>query len=77
MEESKPIPCNVCEKAFKLKSNLKKHSRIYTGGKPYKCSNCEKTFSQKMSFTKHILIHTGVNLILVMFAQRFFLIQAT
>ena len=40
-----PYKCDVCQKCFVSSSDLKKHTRIHTGGKPYKCNFCPKRFS--------------------------------
>ena len=35
MPEDKPFSCGICGKAFKQKSNSKRHTRIHTSEKPY------------------------------------------
>ena len=50
MEVVKHFPCDICTKAFKLKGDLNRHTRIHTGEKPYKCDICKMTFSQSNEF---------------------------
>ena len=38
--------CNLCEKSFNEKPDLKKHIRIHSGKKPYACDQCPERFNQ-------------------------------
>lgn len=53
------FPCDICNKDFASKANLRVHLRRHSGHKPYKCEWCSKSFNQKSTLRTHIRIHTG------------------
>jgi len=55
----KIFQCEICNKNYSNKNNLKNHLSIHTGNKPHKCNICQKSFRLKRTLTEHILIHTG------------------
>jgi len=49
----KPHSCEVCEKKFASKNEVKEHMSMHTGEKAYKCEDCGKSFSQLSSLYGH------------------------
>lgn len=57
LEES-PHKCNVCNRSFNQRSNLKTHQLTHTDHKPYECSTCGKVFRRNCDLRRHTLTHT-------------------
>lgn len=57
MEES-PHKCQVCNRSFNQRSNLKTHLLTHTDHKPYECVTCRKVFRRNCDLRRHALTHT-------------------
>ena len=51
--------CEVCDKQFSHKDDLKLHMLIHTKVKPHECHICKKKFTQKGNLVQHFRIHLG------------------
>uniref|UniRef100_A0A336KFU4 CSON007661 protein n=1 Tax=Culicoides sonorensis TaxID=179676 RepID=A0A336KFU4_CULSO len=59
--KEKPVHrCNICNRGFLNKSNIKVHLRTHTGEKPFRCEVCAKAFRQKAHLIKHQQIHKRI-----------------
>ncbi|XP_058451736.1 ichor [Malaya genurostris] len=59
--KDKPVHrCNICNRGFLNKSNIKVHLRTHTGEKPFRCEVCAKAFRQKAHLIKHQQIHKRI-----------------
>jgi len=50
--------CDVCEKKFITRHDLKLHSVRHEDVKPYVCSECPKCFCTAAQLKQHYLVHT-------------------
>lgn len=50
--------CQVCNRHFTQKGNLKTHLMTHSGERPYECRICGKNFTQKGNLDTHVKIHT-------------------
>ncbi|XP_069701450.1 zinc finger protein 740-like [Periplaneta americana] len=49
--------CEVCNKLFRDKYHLNRHSLVHTKEKPFHCKMCNKKFSRKDKLMQHSLSH--------------------
>ncbi|KAL7074672.1 hypothetical protein ACQ4LE_005978 [Meloidogyne hapla] len=54
---TKAFICEICNKAFRFRSNLAEHRSVHTAVKPFVCKFCGKSSRLKGNLTKHILKH--------------------
>ncbi len=55
--EEKPLQCDVCDRTFTRKANLKLHKVVHTVKKLLKCDQCDKTFATSQKLKVHALRH--------------------
>ena len=55
----KQFSCKICNKQFKNKSYLKRHSSTQSKSK-YKCDFCKQQFCSAAAYKEHAYFHTGV-----------------
>lgn len=53
----KPHACEICDKKFSLKANLKRHMLTHTGENPFACTECTKKFKSRRALKLHLMIH--------------------
>ncbi|XP_037775651.1 zinc finger protein 287-like [Penaeus monodon] len=49
--------CEICNKAFSVKSHVVSHMRVHAKEKPYSCEICKKDFSEKYTLVIQIRAH--------------------
>lgn len=54
----KGFKCQICDRDFTQKGNLKTHLMTHSGERPYECHTCGKNFTQKGNLDTHVKIHT-------------------
>ena len=59
LTEHRPFRCKLCNKTFKYKYDMCRHTRTHYGIKPHGCTECKKTFSSRSDLNRHKRTHTG------------------
>ncbi len=57
--EKNKTECEICDKLFTRKSDLKRHMKIHFNDRQYVCKICKKSFIQNYALTVHMRVHTG------------------
>ncbi len=52
--------CTICDKQYKYKHHLKRHTLLHTGEYKYTCQICGKTFIEVTNYKEHMGTHEGV-----------------
>ena len=74
--EEKPHVCKICDKAFRLKPNLKAHVEIHLDEKKYRCVTCGKRFNTSSQLSMHKQTHRTVKKFVCDLCGRGFKLQA-
>ncbi|KAK7070273.1 hypothetical protein SK128_017962, partial [Halocaridina rubra] len=58
-DNKEKLACQICERLFTTKSNLKRHIRRHTGEKPFSCPECDCKFTWRDALISHQRLHSG------------------
>ena len=53
----RPYSCEICDKKFSLRHNLKSHEQIHSGEKAFPCTICDRRFHVKTRLRRHLKTH--------------------
>jgi len=52
--------CQICNRQFKTKDNLRSHMDSHNPKKIFSCDHCDKTFNNLRGLKSHVGVHTGI-----------------
>ncbi|RXG57093.1 Zinc finger protein, partial [Armadillidium vulgare] len=58
--EANIFECKICNRSFRWKKNLIRHTYTHTNEAPYKCSKCPKAYCSKYELSRHKNQHLGI-----------------
>lgn len=56
---SSDLFCNICNRGFLNKQNMKRHMQTHSGIKPHQCNYCNLSFLRLSHLQRHHRVHTG------------------
>lgn len=60
-QPERPFKCNLCDKAYRKRYELKAHRATHLEESPHVCHICNKSFKRKLNLAVHIRIHDSNN----------------
>lgn len=62
--KERPFACDLCDRRFEVKQELKRHMFVHTSINRFECDYCGRKFKQKRYLLNHLKSHTDLLLIL-------------
>ena len=51
--------CGICDRVFRHRSSLNRHTRIHTNERNFVCAFCDATFNQSANLSRHLRTHSS------------------